>query len=401
MRPEQKLILSCRQTGECAERLLEWLDQSRLMLKAQGRALRVDVQNISRELLTIVEAVEQPATVGIMGSWGSARADLATAWMGDVQTATTEDDTRVALGRDRLMTLMPRDSDGGASASLRLVAPERAEGPYRFPVRFSLLGQLDLVNILAGAYLVHVPPHLQQPVAPEVIAHRLTAKAQDVVNQAFSGMSRGDIDAVRDTLHALAPENQNLREMDAAGYWEILGGLIPHLPEALRRRAFALLWGEDPALTALFERLSDAIELMGFSGEAFTGLEALTGRDPVSGWIVRHEDSLIGSTTILNCHGRPERTVRVSSRHGRATDVERFVLAALADEARLPVDPAALPLLETADMLVLPAPRPVQIWPRTLATLAPGQPETGHLTPADALELFAAMNSLMTTFTPR
>ena len=43
MRPEQKIIMSCRQTGEKAERLLEWLDQSHLMLKAQSRALRIEV----------------------------------------------------------------------------------------------------------------------------------------------------------------------------------------------------------------------------------------------------------------------------------------------------------------------------------------------------------------------
>ena len=72
MRAEQKIIMSCRQTSERAERLLEWLDQSRMMLKSQSHALRIEVQGVANELLTLVEAVEQPPTAGLVGAWGSA-----------------------------------------------------------------------------------------------------------------------------------------------------------------------------------------------------------------------------------------------------------------------------------------------------------------------------------------
>ncbi len=392
MRPEQKIIMSCRQTGERAERLLEWLDQSRMMLKSQSRALRIEVQGIANELLVVVEAVEQPPTAGLMGAWGSARAELIGALMTDAGQPASVDDNRLALTREQLLALIPRDSDGGAAASLRLVAAERVEAPYRFPVRLSLLGQLDLVKIIAAAYLVHVPPRRQQMASSETITQRLTIKAQEIMQQAFSGISRRDVDTLRDTLHALAPENAALRRLDAGGYWDTLGGLIPHLPEALRRRAFALLWGEDPALTELFEKLSDAVELLGFSGEAFMGIDALMGRDPSTGWLVRHSDSLIGTSTILSCHDQPERTIRVSSRHGRPADVQRFVLAALVDECCLPVSPALLPLLETADLLALPAPRPVMLWPSTRGGNA-GEPAAQRLSTVEALEIFAAQKA--------
>ena len=393
MRPEQKIIMSCRQTGEQAERLLEWLDQSRLMLKAQDRALRVEVQGISNELLTLVEAVEQPPTAGLMGGWGSARADLIGALMDDAQTANPDDETRLNLSRERIMQLLPRDSEGGTAVRVRLTAVERAESPYRFPVRLGLLNQLDLVKILAGAYLVHVPPRRQTLPKPDEIAARLTAKAQEVVHQAFSGMSRRDIDTLRDTLHATVPDSRALREFDAAGYWDVLGGLIPHLPEKLRRSAFALLWGEEPAITGLFERLSDAIELLGFAGEVFTGLDSLMGRDPSTGWMVRHADSLIATSTILNCHDQPARTIRVSSRNGRASDVERFLLAALADEVRLPVDAARLQLLETADVLMLPAPRPVMVWPNPRSAEPGVRPAREKLSTTEALEIFVAQKA--------
>ena len=393
MRPVQKIIMSCRQTGEQAERLLEWLDQSRLMLKAQDRALRIEVQGIANELLTLVEAVEQPPTAGLIGGWGSARVDLIGALMDDTQAVTPDDETRLSLSRDRIMQLLPRDNEGGTAVRVRLTAVERAESPYRFPVRLSLLNQLDLVKILASAYLVHVPPRRQTLPTPDVIAARLTAKAEEVVHQAFSGMSRRDIDTLRDTLHATAPDSRALREFDAAGYWDVLGGLIPHLPEALRRRVFALLWGEEPAITALFERLSDAIELLGFAGEVFTGLDGLMGRDPSTGWMARHPDSLIAASTILNCPNQPARTIRVSSRNGRASDVERFVLAALADEVRLPVDPGRLQLLETADMLMLPAPRPVMVWPSPRVSEPGVRPAREKLSATEALEIFVAQKA--------
>ena len=393
MRPEQKIIMSCRQTGERAERLLEWLDQSRIMVKAQGHALRIDVQGIANELLTLVEAVEQTPTAGLMGAWGSARAELVGALMSEHQQVVADDENHLALSRERLMTLFPRDADGGACASLRMVAAERAEAPYRFPIRLSLLGQLDLVKIIAAAYLVHVPAHRQTFVSPETVAERLTTKAQEILHQAFSGISRRDIDTLRDTLHAIAPEHPALRRLDAGGYWDTLGGLVPHLPEALRRKAFALLWGEDEALSAMFETLSDAIELSGFSGEAFTGIDALLGRDQTTGWMVAHEDSLIAARTLSACYGRPERTIRISSRHGRATDVQRFVLAALVDECRLPIGMANLPLLETADLLALPAPRPVMLWPSEGPALnAPAQAQVG-LSAAEAVEIFAAQKA--------
>ena len=393
MRPEQKIIMACRQTAERAERLLEWLDQSRLMLKAQGRALRIEVEGIASELLTLVEGVEQTPTAGLMGAWGSARAELVGALMSDGPQTAPEDETRLTLSRERLLSLLPRDSDGGVGAGLRLVATERTEAPYRFPIRLTLLDQLDIVKIIASAYLVHVPQRRQQTASPDIVAQRLTTKAQEIQPQAFSGVSRRDIDALRDTLHAIAPESAALRRLNAVGYWDTLGGLIPHLPETLRRKAFALLWGEDPALTQLFETLSDAIELLGFSGETFVGLDALLGRDPVTGWMVRHDDSLIASSTISTCHDHPERTIRLSSRHGRATEVQRFVLAALIDECVLPVAPTNLPLLETADLLVLPAPRPVMLWPTSRPGSNASDPPVTGLQPLEAVEIFAAQKA--------
>jgi hypothetical protein len=390
MRPEQKIILSCRQTGERAERLQEWLEQSRLMLKSQCRALRTEVQVISSELGRIIEAVEQAPTAGILGGWGSARAELIGTLLTERHGGAPEDETRLALGRGRILTLMPRDAEGGQAASLRLVSSARTESPFRFPIRMSLLSQLDLVKIIASAYLLHVPPRQRKALQPDAIARQLTMNANELGTQSFSGMARREIDSVRDALHALAPESVALRALDAAGYWDTLGELIPHLPDAARRRAFAPLWGADPTLCALFERLSDAIELLGFSGEAFAGVDAFVGRHPVTGWIVRHEDSVLAAATILHCHNTPERTVRVSSRHGRATDVERFVIAALASEVRLPVDAAALALLETADVLVLPAPSPVLLWPQSGGGLQRRVPEAQPLTTAEALHIFAA-----------
>ncbi len=393
MRQEQKIILSCRQTGERAERLLEWLDQSKLMLKVQGRALQTEVQSIANELLTLVEAVEQPPTAGLLGGWGSARAELIGALMTESSSAPPDDEAHLVLGRDRLMMLLPRDNEGGTACSLRLTAANRAEAPYRFPVRLSLLGQLDVVKIIAAAYLVHVPPRRQHPVAAAIVAQRLHTQAQEMTQQAFSGISRRDIETLRDTLHALDPESSVLRQLDACGYWDSLGSIVPYLSEPLRRKAFSLLWGEDPALTSLFEMLSDAIELLGFSAEAFTGLDALFGRDAATGWMVRHDDSLVASSTIVGCFGRSDKTIRVSSRHGRASDLPRFVLAALADECRLPVAPAGLPLLETSDLLLLPAPRPVILWPAAVAGGMTAAPLSQGLSPTEAIEIFAAQKT--------
>jgi hypothetical protein len=395
MRPEQKIILSCRQTGERAERLQEWLDQSRLMLKSQNRALRTEVQGIHSELSDVMEAVDLPPTAGVLGSWGSHRAELIGALVSEVKGGGSEDETRTSLGRDRLLTLMPRDSDGGQAASLRFVSAARTETPFRFPIQIALLGQLDLVRIMACAYAVHVPRRQQRIPAPEVVAERLATTAEQLGTQSFSGMARRDIDSIRDTLNAAAPESDALRSLEAAGYWDTLGGLIPHLPDAARRRAFAMLWGADPALTELFDRLSDAIELLGFSGEAFAGLDALTGRDAVTGWMTRHEDSVIATSTLFKCCRAPERTVRISSRHGRATDIERFIVTALAREVRLPVDAAALPLTETADLLVLPAPAPVMIWPPVdrFSRLVPPS-GTQDLKAQEALEIFAAAKAV-------
>lgn len=393
MRPEQKIILSCRQTGERAERLQEWLDQSRLMLKSQSRALRTEVQGIHSELSDVMEAVELPPTAGVLGSWGSHRAALVGALMSEMPSS--EDDTRTTLGRDRLLTLMPRDCDGGQVANLRFVSAARTETPFRFPIQIGLLSQLDLVRIIACAYAVHVPRRQQCIPAAEIVAERLASMAEQLGTQSFSGMARRDIDSIREALHAAVPDSEVLRSLEAAGYWDTLGGLIPHLPDAARRRAFAMLWGADPALTELFDRLSDAIELLGFTGEAFAGVDALTGRDAVSGWITRHEDSVIATSTLFTCFQAPERTARISSRHGRATDVERFIIAALARDVRLPVDAAALPLIETADLLVLPAPAPVMLWPpveRLSRLVAP--PGTQNLTALEALEIFAAAKAV-------
>ena len=124
MRAEQKIIVSCRQTGERAERLLEWLDQSRMMLRAQDRALRIEVQGIANELLTIVEAVEQPPAAGLIGAWGSARAELVGAMM---------DDGPASTPARRAPSVTSRQASTGVTARARRAPSPAARAPRPTP----------------------------------------------------------------------------------------------------------------------------------------------------------------------------------------------------------------------------------------------------------------------------
>ena len=82
MKPEQKFILSCRQTSEAAARLGDWLDHNSTLLGAGHSAVREDIEWISARLTPLAAAAETVPGIGLLASQGTSKTDLLFAILG-------------------------------------------------------------------------------------------------------------------------------------------------------------------------------------------------------------------------------------------------------------------------------------------------------------------------------
>jgi hypothetical protein len=354
MTPVQRITLTCRQTSEHASRLIGWLghDQSYAL---QHRGLRDEIEGALGRLADIRHAVDLPPSVGIAGGSGAGKTELIAGLASLRQQALVAEFSGGQIDLNVVDAVLPAAGHDGIGLVLRFSSVEGPVAPKGLPVRLLLLSQTDLVRILARGFHTHFPVAHHTPPTAARIAEAFALAERALIAQSVTGLSARDILDLRDHLHGFYPESATLRVLSAAGYWEQLGELAAHLPELERRRLLALLWSEEPSISRLFARLSDALERLGHATDVFAPIDALATKERGTGWVVPHPRTVVAAATLQALgHGIDEK-LRVAGRYGQIVEVERAALAGLAAELPMRLAAPQMAALKPAQILEFPS----------------------------------------------
>ena len=357
MTPGQRLTLSARQAAEQAQRLAAWLEAGRSS-RPELQCLSDEVESIAGAIGRIIDAVDQRPAIGVVGGHGSGKTAFVAAVAGAVERPLRAEFPNREASLDVLSSIIPHRGGARTSAAIRLSRSELPQAPRGFPVRVRLLAQLDLVKMLFRAHAAHLGADPSQlPTALSVTA-AFTDAERHLQPRAVAGLSARDIAELREDVHGFAPRAPLLQALAAAGFWDRLALVVAHLPETERTRLVALLWNEEPVLTAIYALLHGTIEKLGHVGEVFCELSAIVTREPATGWMVPHRSSIVAADTLAGlAHAlgpAPASTVQVSGRFGGAIAVDRAVLAALAAELPLTVQVPPVAALPETDVVTFP-----------------------------------------------
>ncbi len=356
MKAAQKLVLGCRQTGEAAGRLGDWLDHNRNLVGCGYTSIREDIDELTGQLLPLVRACETTPTIGLLGTFGACKSDLLFAMIGTRTPATLAEFGARAMDMGMLRSILPGDL--GGSATVRFSALEPAATPRGQPIRIGLLALVDLAIILASVAYTLALCDDKNPNARE-IEDLFDGLADHLSPQAQPGLSERDVQGLRDALMSRWPDHPMLGALSAAKFWDHFREVAPHLAERERRQALAMLWGGQAEVTALFQRLCEGLDKLAHGIEAYCGPDALVGKDTVSGWMTRHPRSILDGTTVLALEGSSGHPLAVVNRFGQTVELDRAVVAALLAELPLHLAGSRLSELAPADLLDFPVVMPV------------------------------------------
>ena len=218
--------------------------------------------------------------------------------------------------------------------------------PAQLPVTLRLLSQTDVVKILSNAFLEDFKMDDLKPMGSEAVKALFDELEAAAGPGPAGGLLIDDIEEMRDYFAAYFRTNSLLAELGSA-YWARAATVIPRLRPAQRARAFAPLWNNTQALTAVAAVLMEALEQLGYSETAFCALDALMPR----------EQGILNADTVFAVAEGGRGLVRVAGQSGMSAELDRSQLAALVAELTVPLATKPWDFFEHTDLLDFPGAR--------------------------------------------
>ncbi len=350
---DNRLAAACTGVGETARKILDWISESGDLMAAERVALLHEVYRTETSASTLARAMRENPCVAFVGPSRSGKTQL-------ISSIIERDGGTLAIRFDGirehvnfLKHISPEGGRTGSSTVMRLTA-RNGTGAQNFPVAVRLLTIADLIKIFGGAFIAGAERSDLEP-SMAMIDRTVSEARRRLLAEPQAGLTEEDVWDIRHYFTTHFGEEPLVRALLTGGYWEMLTGLVSHLPNADRGRLLSVLWGGLAPVTDTFVKLADAVVSLSCGREARCALDAVLGIDSRTGRFQRRPDNILSAQTLQNL-GRPDdNTVVVSSQFGQWVSIQRTVLAAIIAEVRLPVANASCALLEKADLLEFPS----------------------------------------------
>ena len=349
---ENRLVFACKQVGEAAAEILEWVDANCEFVGGERIALLQDVHRTEVAAERLAAAVHQPPAVAFVGPRRSGRthaiASLIEPTAGRIMMRF--DGIRDPI--DYMRLIVPDSTRHGTAMAVRL-SEHGKPLPQNFPVAMRLLSLADVVMILGNAFFTVSAERDQVPTMADVRdAH--TAALARVNPDPVPGLTEEDVwDIQSYFLHRFGDEPL-VRTLSAAGFWASLAKLAPYLSNESRGELLSQLWGGLQPFTAAFITLGNVLSSLGGGLEASSALDAILGLDPRSGKLSKRTDSILSGETVTRLGEKDTQTVVVCNEFGQWVSLSRTAIAALAAEVRLPLGRESSEVTGKADLVEMP-----------------------------------------------
>jgi len=274
--PEQtQLAANWAAVHEGAGQALDWIGNTRgnaprLDSEADNLNLRLHrARNLAKSLGRVALT---PMTIGFFGLSQAGKSYLISALAAD-----KEGQLKTNFGGAPLNFIDHINPVGGGKEATGLVTrfSRRAQKSPddAFPVELKLFSEIEIAKILANAWFKDFD---QERVEYEIDEARIARILKSVEGQGtgaeIAGVNADDVVSLWDYLNdGFKGSVKKLQHL----YWPHALRIAPRLSIQQRAELFSILWGEQPALTRVYEKLSGALHKLGHSSTVFAPLSAL------------------------------------------------------------------------------------------------------------------------------
>lgn len=262
-----------------AGQALDWIAQTRanaprLDSEADNLNLRLHrARNLAKSLGRVACT---PMTVGFFGLSQAGKSYLISAL-----AAGKNGKLQTRFGNETLDFIEHINPVGGGKEATGLVTRFSREAvpgtDPAFPVELKLFSEIEIAKILANAWFKDFDLEQIDYDIDEARIQRILKTVEGRESSAdVEGVSADDVvslwDYLNDNFKGSVKKLQHL-------YWPIALRLAPRLSISQRAELFSILWGEQPALTRVYEKLAGALQKLGHCATVFAPLSALVKPD--------------------------------------------------------------------------------------------------------------------------
>ncbi len=337
---QERLGQACSDVADLAARARAWVETpgNADLVGAEGRSLVRGLRRAGRRARRLARAAGRRMSVSVFGPSQAGKSFLVSVLARPEKGALVADYAGGQL--DYIREINP-EGEGESTGLVTRFTMERYASPDGYPVKLTLLSEADIIRTLVNSFFLDGDRSEPVPDAA-LISERLDA-ARARAGAVQPGLSEDDVHDIAEYVETVFG-----REAYAAALrplWEEAAEIAPRLAAADRAALFALLWGDHAPFSGLYTRLAGALGRLGHSQEVFAGLDALVPR----------ESSIIDVKTLSGrADGAP---LTVSTGDGRAVELPRSVVCALAAELVLPMRDLPSPIFAETDLLDFPGAR--------------------------------------------
>ncbi len=347
-RLDQELADRSKSLERTARQIISWVDRNEALVRQDKAALLKDFRRFTASAGRLAAAAARPMCVGVFGPSQNGKSHLIATLArkaGNPALMTRLGDKEV----DFIEEINPVGGSGRESTGIVTrfsLRPFESSPPPDAPVCVRLLSQTDLVKIIGNFYYSDLQPA------------DIDAPAQDTIDALFKELAVHTTPAPVDPLTAEAVfDLQSYFEQNFGGhvvvrelrksYWEAAADLAPRLHVKHRARLFGVIWGNEPKLIELYERLYRALEKLEFGAHAFAGLDALFPR----------EMGIVNVETLMGLGNEHPEDLALITASGRRVMLARCHTTAIVAELHLQMTEKPHDFLEHTDLLDFPGAR--------------------------------------------
>lgn len=234
--------------------LANWIQDTRAhapLLENEADSLLARLLPLQRRQHQLDALSEQPLTLGLYGRSVAGKQHLLSALL-----ANHAGRIEIALG-EKTLDYLTHINPGHCAATLAVrFSSKVAPVSENFPLLLTLFSESDVAQRIIREYHAQPEPRIAQS---SVIAARIAELQTRRQAQVIAGISSQQVADIACCYHAQVRRQYHLED----AVWQQMADLIPRLTSADRVSLLAMLWGDDAALTAQWQHLSDTLHHVG------------------------------------------------------------------------------------------------------------------------------------------
>lgn len=338
MTPQQQVLVGCKQIGECAVRLRGWVEAHSETLNSLGPMLRRDVAATERAAQNIAKAIHTAPALGIAGQPLMHRLTVLAQVLGDDSErlpVETGDGSRISgLGE-----WLPEPALMSCSLSLKTKNGRKMRDGMAFTA--SVLDRPDLIKILGRAFAIGGCALDDGNDSLQRVRSKLAAARQSQHVNMSPGLAAADVREIVAYYEIRGLSSRLPQCLATEGFWTQLPELLPYISQEERSALLSELWGNDAALSRIYENCSRVLDSMGGSLPVYLPRDALfsSGAGPAAEQL--HRTAVINRQTMLGLLEPIGETVSVTSSYGVSQSVSKPALATLLRDIQVERVPSA------------------------------------------------------------